>query len=219
MSNVSPSLIVGLGNPGPDYESTRHNVGFAVVDQVLAKLGSRPCETETRPDRASYTVRFRGGRLVLMKPMTFMNESGSAVAKLAQALDLLPSEIFIVCDCIDLPLGRIRLKRQGSSGGHRGVESVIQELSADDFPRLRVGIGRPTAATVDFVLSTWAEPELPLVSQVIDVSAEAVLCVLTNGIEAAMNRYNGWRADTGSDAVAEEEGEQAIEDVRNGLHS
>lgn len=198
-----PKLIVGLGNPGPEYAETRHNAGFMVVDGVLSRYG-RNASREHRCDCLIHTLRCGGRRLTLAKPLCFMNQSGSAVAKMARVLELLPNEIFIVCDCLDLPLGRIRLRDGGSSGGHKGVESLIQELGTDHFPRLRVGIGRPAATAVDHVLSAWAPEEAPVVAEIVTAAVEAVLLAARRGVSVAMNAYNGWTPAEPTNDTAED---------------
>lgn len=184
-------MAAGLGNPGEDYSGTRHNVGFMVIDAVLAVFGDR-FGTDHYRDSFVHTVRYAGTALRLVKPLTFMNSSGTAVAGVARKHDLLPEEVLVIHDCVDLPLGRIRLRQTGSSGGHRGVDSVIEELGTHAFPRLRIGVGRPEGETVDYVLAEWRPEELPVVHRVIDVSAEAVLFTARHGLDAAMNKYNGW---------------------------
>ena len=189
-----PTLIVGLGNPGSDYEATRHNAGYMVVDRILA--GHRgPLTEERRCGSMVYTVRRGGRKLVLAKPLTFMNRSGGAVGKLARVLDLSAQEVFIVYDCVDLPLGRIRVRQQGSSGGHRGMESVLEALGVEQVPRLRVGVGRPEGATVEHVLSGWSADEVPAWDKVLAAAAEAVLLAVRAGVEKAMNTYNAWTPD------------------------
>jgi PTH1 family peptidyl-tRNA hydrolase len=180
-------LIVGLGNPGQAYAATRHNVGFLVVDRILEEA------REPAVERRDSLYRLTGvGGLLFLKPFTYMNRSGSAVRAVADICGIDPAEILLVVDCLDLPLGKLRLRQKGSSGGHRGVESVIRELETDAIARLRVGIGRPGADTVDYVLSPWADDEADLLRSVLAAAADAVRCAATDGMERAMNRYNGW---------------------------
>ncbi len=188
-----PKLIVGLGNPGPEYAESRHNVGFMVVDQVLARIRRAP-EVAHRFDSQLYTTRFAGGQLYLLKPLTFMNNSGQAVARAARCLKLAAEQILVSYDCLDLPLGRIRLRREGSSGGHRGMESIIHALGTDCFPRLRVGIGRPDGETIDYVLGGWLPDEVETVRSVLDTAAEATLHAVRRGLDSTMNAYNAWTA-------------------------
>jgi len=192
-------LIVGLGNPGPKYASTRHNVGFLVIDRMLAERTQ--VTTEALANGVCYTIAGPGGsELHLLKPFTYMNASGVAVRETAGNLGIPSDRILVIYDCLDLPLGRLRLRRGGSSGGHRGVESVITELETSGFLRLRVGIGRPDSETIDYVLATWGSTEWPIMDQAVDVSAQAAMVVVEHGIDAAMNSYNGWQAATESPA-------------------
>lgn len=187
------SLIVGLGNPGARYAGTRHNAGFLVVDRLYERFGKGQWQLTRHGHVAQVTGFDRDVRL--LKPQTFMNSSGLAVMETVQILDLQSVEVLLVYDCVDLPLGRIRLRQHGSSGGHRGVESVIATLGTQEFPRLRVGIGRPGSETIDYVLSSWAFAEMPLVTAVLDAAVDAVVHVLQHGVQSAMNAYNGWSAD------------------------
>lgn len=199
-------LIVGLGNPGPKYADTRHNVGFRVVDRILA--ARTHVRTEALANGVCYTIAGPGGsELHLLKPLTFMNASGVAVRETAGNLGIPSDRILVVYDCLDLPLGRLRLRRGGSSGGHRGVESIITELETSGFLRLRVGIGRPDCETIDYVLASWSSTEWPLVDQAVDASAQATMVVVEHGIDAAMNSYNGWQAATESPARESESGD------------
>lgn len=200
-------LIVGLGNPGPKYAETRHNVGFLVIDRILA--GQTRVRTEASADGVRYTIAGPGGgELNLLKPLTYMNASGVAVREAAGNLGIPSDRILVVYDCLDLPLGRLRLRRGGSSGGHRGVESVITELETSGFLRLRVGIGRPDCETIDYVLASWSSTERAIVDQTVDVSAQAAMCVAERGIDAAMNSYNGRPADGESPARESTTGDQ-----------
>lgn len=184
-------LIVGLGNPGPHYADTRHNVGFLVVDRMLS--GSARVLAHAQANGVRYTIAGPGGKeLHLLKPLTYMNASGVAVRETAGNLGIPSDRILVVYDCLDLPLGRLRLRRGGSSGGHRGVESVITELETSGFLRLRVGIGRPDCKTIDYVLAPWSSTERPIVGQAVDASATAALFAANHGIDAAMNSFNGW---------------------------
>lgn len=182
-SNVR--LIVGLGNPGPQYRETRHNAGFFVLDELARRHG----------------LTFRAGRLgdeakwagvTLLKPTTFMNLSGSAVQAALTRLRLTPADLLVVQDDLDLPLGRLRLRSGGSAGGQRGVADTIRRIGPD-FTRLKVGISRPPAQwkVENWVLSRFAEAEKPLLQAVIDNATDAVELLLREGQEAAMQRYNG----------------------------
>lgn len=191
---VRPRIIVGLGNPGERYAETRHNAGFQVVDRVLAML-NKPGRREHRFDSQIVYVSVGGRELVFAKPQTFMNVSGPAVARIIAAAEAVSQELLVVYDCLDLPAGRIRIRERGSSGGHRGVESVILALGGSDFPRLRVGIGRDRdVKVVDYVLSGWTADEEPVMEKTIEAAAAAVLLAVQADVPMAMNRYNGWTA-------------------------
>jgi PTH1 family peptidyl-tRNA hydrolase len=138
--SIHPKVIVGLGNPGEEYAGTRHNAGFLVIDRILEKL-NKPSRREHRYNSEIVRVTFGGRQLILVKPLTFMNLSGTAVAKGRAAWDVVPEEILVVYDCLDLPAGKIRLRQDGGSGGHRGMESLIKELGARTSPASGWGSG------------------------------------------------------------------------------
>ena len=184
-------LIVGLGNPGREYENSRHNTGFMVIDKLLAGfpegrfLRRECCRSEV------YQGRFRGRELLLQKPMTYMNLSGEAVAPLAAASRIAPENILVVVDDLDLPLGRIRLRKSGSSGGHNGLNSIIDSLGSREFNRLRVGIGRAGGRSqVDYVLGDFSGEEKLLFEKTLDTAQKAIHTILKSGMAAAMNEFN-----------------------------
>lgn len=191
-------LIVGLGNPGGKYSRTRHNVGFTSVDALAARHGHSPWRRLFRAQIAEGTI--AGKRVVLAKPQTFMNLSGEAVRSIAGWFKVGAKDILVIYDDMDLPLGSIRIRERGSAGGHRGMQSITQWLRTQEFPRLRIGIARPQAeGAVDFVLSTFAPEERPIIHAAISRSVEAVETILAEGIVAAMNRYNAPpRSETGN---------------------
>jgi PTH1 family peptidyl-tRNA hydrolase len=182
-------LIVGLGNPGREYEKTRHNVGF---DATLAFIEALPGNLKKTDKFNSiyWEGRFKGKNLLIQHPMTFMNLSGKAVAALARSKEITPSEILVVYDDMDLPLGKIRIRKSGSSAGHRGVESIIEELGTSKFSRLRIGIGRAQNETVDYVLAKFNADEQPVLDEVIKTTVDALTLGLTRGIGYAMNQFN-----------------------------
>lgn len=195
-SSGQPRLIVGLGNPGGKYAATRHNIGFRIVDQISDRLpGGRE---RSRFDAALYEIHDAGaGNLVLVKPMTMMNLSGRAVAQIQRWYGVPARHILLIYDDLDLALGRIRIRPGGGAGGHNGVQSVIEELKTSEFPRIRVGIGRPTqGSTVNYVLSHFRTEEQETVDRVISMAADAALTWARSGIDEAMNAYN--RRDVGS---------------------
>ncbi|HHV78576.1 MAG TPA: aminoacyl-tRNA hydrolase [Firmicutes bacterium] len=183
-------IVVGLGNPGRRYALTRHNVGFMVVDALAIRAGAQ-FVVESRY-ALTEAVLPGCGPLILFKPLTFMNESGEALRDFSQKRAVSPGELLVVHDDMDLPFGRIRVRRKGKSAGHHGVESVQRFLGTIEFGRVRVGIGRPPEGTdpVDYVLSPFSEPE-EQVSMVIKRAADAVQSILSQGYEAAMSTFNG----------------------------
>lgn len=181
--------VFGLGNPGRRYAGTRHNVGFDVVDKLAEDAGISI--TRLRFEALVGEMRIGDGKLLLAKPQTFMNESGRTVRAAAAWNDLSIDNILVVCDDLDLDVGVIRVRRKGSSGGHKGLKSIAGCLGTDDFARLRIGIGRPPAEdAVDYVLSTFAKAEKELIAPAIDKAAEAARCWADEGIESCMNRFN-----------------------------
>jgi len=189
-------LIVGLGNPGTAYARDRHNIGFRCVNH-FARLHS------IRFDRKQCRARIgiggaKGEELLLAKPVTFMNLSGPSVACLVNKHDVPLSDLLVIYDDLDLPLGRIRLRQSGGSGGHRGIKSIISALGSKDFSRIRVGIGRPRGeeqcvdsdAVVNHVLSSFSDEEERAIKPVISNVSEAIDCYLSQGIAAAMNSFN-----------------------------
>jgi len=191
-------LVVGLGNPGPRYRQTRHNAGFRVLDAVAARAGAG-APVSRFAGRYSEGV-LAGQRVGLLAPETFMNRSGEA---LALALATLPiadpaADLLVVLDDADLPLGRLRLRARGSSGGHNGLADVLERLGTKAVPRLRFGIGRPVEPrdTVDFVLEPFAPAEETLLAEALPRAADAVACFVAEGSAVAMNRFNGpWPMD------------------------
>jgi peptidyl-tRNA hydrolase, PTH1 family len=186
----NPSLrircVAGLGNPGPEYTGTRHNIGFVVIDQLAAQLG---VAWEKSPKWDALTS--KQGDLILAKPMSFMNRSGYPLVAIAQFYKIAPSEILVVLDDFALPLGRIRIRAGGGTGGHNGLDSVIMQFGSEEIPRLRIGIGAaPAAGSVDYVLGRFFEEERPLVKSAIERSVEAIKCAVDNGVVAAMNTFN-----------------------------
>ncbi len=183
-------LLIGLGNPGSQYERTRHNVGFHVMDTLAAKYGFR-WERRNRALLANGNI--DAEKVVLVKPLTFMNNSGEAVSELVRWYKIQPEDILVIYDDLDLPVGQIRLRPKGSAGGHNGLSSIIHHLHTDQFPRLRVGIGRPANShmnTVDYVLGAASGDEGILLETAEDHAVDAVPLILQQGIGAAMNILN-----------------------------
>ncbi|HTE66014.1 MAG TPA: aminoacyl-tRNA hydrolase [Candidatus Binatia bacterium] len=188
-------VICGLGNPGERYRLTRHNVGFRVVD-LLADRWGLTGQGKVREGAARLEADLPEpiGRIALVKPMRYMNLSGGALKAALRQTDVDPAtDLLVIADDVDLPLGRIRLRREGSAGGHNGLRDIISALGTNEFSRLRVGIGRPGSAraTVDHVLATFSPKERELADEAIATAADAAERWLRDGIEAAMNEYNG----------------------------
>ena len=182
--------MVGLGNPGSEYARTRHNVGFAVVERLAAEAGARFSANRFEADAAGAEV--SGAPVLFLRPQTFMNRSGLAVSAWLEELRLPVSCLIVVHDDLDLPLGRLRVVGSAGSGGHRGVASIQEVLGTQDFPRVRMGIGRPLEGedAVEHVLEEFAPEELPIVAEMVERSASAVRTLISSGLTAAMDRYN-----------------------------
>ena len=191
---VIPELIVGLGNPEPRYDNTRHNIGFAAVDE-LAKVWQMPLKENKRFQGLYAEGMAMGGQKVrLLKPLTYMNRSGQAVRAVADWYKIRPSSVLVVYDDMDLPVGKLRMRLSGSAGGHNGMKSIIAHLGVKEFPRLRIGIGKSSGAdqTVNHVLGKFAPGEIKAIEEILYVSVKAIELGLKEGIEESMNRYNGF---------------------------
>ncbi len=184
-------LIVGLGNPGREYANTRHNIGFRCVNALARTYGLDFDKKQAKARLASGTI--EGRAVLLARPQTYMNLSGDAVSALASFYKIPPEHVLVIYDDLDLPLGTLRLRKSGGSGGHKGIQSIIQRLGTQDFPRLRFGINRPPDRMdpAAYVLRPFAEHESALVARTIDRAVQAVATWLREGIESAMTRYNG----------------------------
>jgi PTH1 family peptidyl-tRNA hydrolase len=180
-------MIVGLGNPGRAYAHTRHNVGFDILDLFARRRGIRVRSRQSRALVGSFD--HCGEQILLVKPQTFMNESGQAVGQLARKHNLSAGDVLVIYDDIDLPLGKIRIRSRGSSGGHKGMRSIIARLHSEDFPRMRIGIGRSGEA-IDHVLSRFSRNDRAIIDVTIEQAVDALNMILEEGIEAAMNVYN-----------------------------
>jgi PTH1 family peptidyl-tRNA hydrolase len=188
-------LIVGLGNPGPEFAGTRHNVGWMCVERLARRVGVAFDRYQFRAQLARWEA--GGTKVLLAKPLTFMNHSGEAVGPLVKFYKVPLERLMVVYDDLDLPPGRIRIRPKGSAGGHHGMESIIQRLGSSDFPRLRIGIGRPAGSgaydpevVARYVLSPFSAGEWPLIDAALDRAVEALTVWVGEGIEAAMNRFN-----------------------------
>ncbi len=185
-------MIVGLGNPGKEYELTRHNVGFRATDLVAGLL-------KTKIDRLKFKaltrlVNHNGQKVLLVQPQTYMNASGAAVGALASYYKVKPERILVIFDDISLPPGRIRIRKDGSAGGHNGIKSIIQSLGSDQFPRIKVGVGakpHPDYDLADWVLSRFSAQEEKALAPALENAANAALLLMEQGVEKAASAYNG----------------------------
>ncbi len=185
-------MIVGLGNPGREYEATRHNVGFRVTDLLAQRL-------HVRIDRLKFRALTRqtelgGKKVLLVQPQTYMNLSGAAVSALASYYHIPPQRVLVIFDDISLPPGRIRIRRDGSAGGHNGIKSIIQSLGTDQFPRIKIGVGakpHPDYDLADWVLSKFSSQEEKALEPALLHGAEAAEMILTDGLDKAASAYNG----------------------------
>jgi PTH1 family peptidyl-tRNA hydrolase len=182
-------LVVGLGNPGGKYEQTRHNIGFMVTDALVRRSGGAFRGSKQRADIARISI----DRLPVLvaQPVTYMNDSGHAVRRLQDYYHIPLERLMVVCDDIDLPFGTLRLRPSGSSGGHGGLKSIIRELGTEQFARLRIGVGRPPRSAVPHVLGSFDNEETERLPRLIDLAVDAVKVALRDGVQKAMNEFNG----------------------------
>jgi PTH1 family peptidyl-tRNA hydrolase len=181
-------LVVGLGNPGAEYESTRHNIGFELVDRLATESDSK--WSRERKFRAKVAKSING--VILAKPLTYMNLSGNAVARLGRFYKLQPSQILVVYDDLDLSLGSIRFRKEGSSGGHNGIKSIIEFLHTKEFPRMKLGIGvaGENATVIGHVLGKFSKNDQEELEKVLAIAVDGVNCALSGGMDQAMNQFN-----------------------------
>lgn len=206
-------IIVGLGNPGSEYEDTRHNIGFMAIEKLAKELSTETVNWQKSEKDNAFLARV--GDIILVKPLTFMNDSGKTVARLMHFYKLNPQDIWVIHDDMDLPIGKIRIRERGSSGGHRGVDSIIRELKSNEFVRFRLGIGRGKLighgsddgeevgkasihqeqharhqSVISFVLSRFTQSEAGLLKHLIKNGSDAVRIALNDGVDKAMGRFN-----------------------------
>jgi len=179
---------VGLGNPGKKYTFTRHNLGYLVVDRMAEKLGISYVPGKGKWWEAKGDM--DGTIILLMKPTTYMNNSGRAVINFVKLKDIKTDDLIVVLDDVDLPLGKIRIRERGSSGGHNGLGSILYQLDTEDIPRLRIGIGKEPEDIIDWVLSPFKEEEWKVIQKSIEISCNAIEIWLKQGIETAMEIFN-----------------------------
>ena len=185
-------LIVGLGNPGKEYARTRHNCGFRALDILADKLG---CKVDKGKFQGLYgQTTYSGKKLFLLKPQTYMNLSGRSVLQLSAYYNIPPQRIIVLFDDISLVPGRLRVRAEGSAGGHNGIKSLISELGSQDFPRVKIGVGakpEPERDLADWVLSSFSATEEKALSAALENAAEAALSIIDRGVPETANRYNG----------------------------
>ncbi|MFC1971153.1 aminoacyl-tRNA hydrolase [Chloroflexota bacterium] len=191
-------LIAGLGNPGFLYARNRHNIGFMCISHFARVEGINFDKKQGYARTGLGWI--AGNKVVLARPQTYMNSSGESVSRLVKKFNVNPADLIVIHDDLDLPLGRIRIRYGGSSGGHKGIDSIIAHLGSRDFCRIRVGIGRPNlpegyandkeAAVIDYVLSDFTHEEKEIITRIMPEVSQAILCLLTKGLTAAMNKYN-----------------------------
>ena len=184
-------LVVGLGNPGDKYENTRHNVGFLTIDQIAE--GQHVPVQKLKYRALTNTVELGGAKALLMKPVTYMNLSGEAVGEAARFYKIPPDHVLVISDDVSLPLGKLRIRKGGSAGGHNGLKNIIQHLGTDQFPRVKIGVGEkphPDYDMADWVLSKFAGEDLKAITAAIEKAAQAVECLIAHGPDKAMNQLN-----------------------------
>lgn len=184
-------LIIGLGNPGREYRDSRHNVGFMVIDRLAVRLAARGMRLQSKAIVTSAGLDER--KIILAKPQTYMNLSGQSVQGLLHFYRIPTENLIVAHDDLDLPFGTIRIRPGGGPGGQRGMASTIELLGTKDFPRLRIGIGRPPGRMnpSDYVLQSFSKEEQKLLSEILERAADAALTFVTDGLNTAMNRFNG----------------------------
>ncbi len=184
-------LVVGLGNPGEKYENTRHNVGFLTVDELAGRLDIPVQKLKYRA--LTNTARLGGAPVLLMKPVTFMNLSGEAVGQAAAFYKIPPERVLVISDDVSLPLGKLRIRKSGSAGGHNGLKNIIQHLGTDAFPRVKIGVGQkphPDYDMADWVLSKFTGEDKKVIAQAVERAADAVACYIQEGPDRAMGKFN-----------------------------
>lgn len=183
-------VLVGLGNPGKKYEGTRHNVGWLVIGELAIRHGAARPKVKFEAEISEVSV--AGQKLVLVAPQTYMNASGRSVRQLVDFYQIAPADVLVVCDDINLPLGKLRIRRSGSSGGQKGLENVIQHLGTQEVPRLRIGVGQPPEGrdSADYVLDRFGKAEMREIEPAVRSAADAVEAWVSEGVDRAMNRFN-----------------------------
>ncbi|MDU4749740.1 MAG: aminoacyl-tRNA hydrolase [Clostridium butyricum] len=185
-------LIVGLGNPGSQYEDTRHNIGFKVVDNIAKEYN---IEINRQKFKGVCGEGFiNGEKVILLKPTTYMNLSGESIREVVDFYKLSNDDVLVIYDDISLDVGRLRIREKGSAGGHNGIKSIIAHLGTDIFPRIKVGVGQPNVDLVNYVLGKFTKEEMEVLNESIDASTRAAKEIISNDVKTAMNIYNGFKA-------------------------
>ncbi|HBM76149.1 MAG TPA: aminoacyl-tRNA hydrolase [Clostridiaceae bacterium] len=184
-------IIAGLGNPGKEYENTRHNTGFSVIDYIAQKNNINISKTKFKGIYGEGNI--GNEKVMLLKPQTYMNLSGQSILDAVQFYKINVENLIVIYDDVSLPLGRIRIRPSGSDGGHNGIKSIIYLLETDCFPRLRVGIGEPGVDIINYVLGRFSSDEHKILDDVIKVAADGVEAIVNFGVDQAMNMYNGYK--------------------------
>ncbi|APF24275.1 MULTISPECIES: aminoacyl-tRNA hydrolase [Clostridium] len=185
-------LIVGLGNPGSQYEDTRHNIGFKVVDNIAKEYN---IEINRQKFKGVCGEGFiNGEKVILLKPTTYMNLSGESIREVVDFYKLSNDDVLVIYDDISLDVGRLRIREKGSAGGHNGIKSIIAHLGTDIFPRIKVGVGQPNVDLVNYVLGKFTKEEMEVLNESIDASTKAAKEIISNDVKTAMNIYNGFKA-------------------------
>jgi peptidyl-tRNA hydrolase, PTH1 family len=191
MAPETSYLLIGLGNPGREYRDSRHNVGFMLIDRIAIRLNARGMKVQSKA--IVTTALYEDRKLILAKPQTYMNLSGQSIPGLIHFYKLPLTNVLVAHDDLDIPFGTIRIRPGGGPGGQRGMASTIEQLGTKDFPRLRIGIGRPPGRMDPsaYVLQDFTREEMKILSEIIDHAADAALEFVLNGLDKAMNKYNG----------------------------
>ena len=202
-------MIAGLGNPGAEYAQTKHNVGFMLVDALAAYLGAGAW----REDFSAYIAEVRSGseKVFLVKPQTYMNSSGESLGPMLSYYKMDVDDLVVVHDDMDIPAGMVRIRRKGSSGGHNGIKSILAHVGREDFARVRIGVGRPLPGwtVINHVLAPFSMEDAPKIREAISYLLPAVECIVTDGVDFAMNRYNPHKKKTKKQEGSHEAQEEA----------
>ncbi|PJI08782.1 MULTISPECIES: aminoacyl-tRNA hydrolase [Clostridium] len=186
-------LIVGLGNPGQKYEHTRHNTGFDAIEKIADRYDIKIDKKKFKGLYGSGII--NGEKVILLKPYTYMNLSGESVQEAANFYKMKNENIIVIYDDISLDVGKIRMRGKGSAGGHNGIKNIILNLSSDEFPRIKIGVGNPIGNLVDYVLGRFKDNDRVIIEKVFDVVTEAVSSIVADGLESAMNKFNGMKLE------------------------